>query len=131
MKRKVLVIDDREVIVFLFKRFLSQQGFDVSTVCSYYDAMAKMAIADFDLVLTDIELGEGKTGIDILKEVQRTNPTCPVIFCTGNPDSMDVSEARRMGAYDCIYKPVKLETLSHSINMALRGKTVFDKLLKT
>ncbi len=128
MKEKVLVIDDSEEIVSMFKRFLSQQGYDISTTCSYYDAMAKMAIIDFDIVLTDIELGNGKTGIDILKEVKRTNPTCSVIFCTGDPDIMTVSEARRMGAYDCVYKPVKLDALSHSIDMALRYETVSDKL---
>jgi DNA-binding NtrC family response regulator len=124
MKEKVLVIDDREEIISIFERSLSRQGFDISTACSYYDAMANMAVTDFDLVLTDIDLGDGKTGIDVLKEIKRTNPTCSVILCTGNHDIMTVSEARRMGAYDCMYKPVKLETLSHSINMALRDKAV-------
>lgn len=128
MKEKVLVIDDREEIISIFERSLSRQGFDISTACSYYDAMANMAVTDFDLVLTDINLGDGKTGIDVLKEIKRTNPTCSVILCTGNPDIMTVSEVRRMGAYDCMYKPVELETLLHSINMALRYKTVSDKL---
>jgi DNA-binding NtrC family response regulator len=126
MKEKVLVIDDREEIVSIFERFLSRQGFDISTACSYYEAMVKMTTTDFDLVLTDIELGDDKTGIDVLEEVKRTNPTCSVILCTGNPDILTVSKARRMGAYDCMYKPVKLETLSNSINMALRYKTVFQ-----
>jgi len=128
MKEKVLVIDDRKEIVSIFERFLSRQGYDISTACSYYDAMTKMVTTDFALVLTDIDLGDGKTGIDVLREVIRTNPTCSVILCTGSTDIMTVSEARRMGAYDCMYKPVKLDTLSHSINMALCDKTVSDKL---
>ena len=128
MKEKVFIIDDRESILSLLKIFLLQEGYDVTTAFSYYDAMAKMAITDFDLVLTDIELGHGKTGIDILQEVKRTNPICPVILCTGNTDLITVPEARKMGAYDCIYKPVKLVTLSHSINMALNYKTVSKKL---
>ncbi|MBC8548313.1 MAG: response regulator [Candidatus Brocadiales bacterium] len=128
MKEIVLVIDDVEILVSLLKRFLSQEGYDISTAYSYHDAMAKMDNTYFDLVLTDINLGDGKTGIDILKEVKRTNPICPVILCTGNTDFITVSEARRMGAYDCMYKPVKLETLSHSINMALNYKTVPEKL---
>jgi len=128
MNEKVLVIDDTEVIASLFKRFLLRQGYDISTAYSYHGAMAKMGNTDFDLVLTDIDLGEGKSGIDILKEVKRTNPACPVILCTGNPDILTMSEARRMGAYDCMYKPVKLETLAYSINMALSDKTVSDRL---
>ncbi|KHE91805.1 MAG: response regulator [Candidatus Scalindua rubra] len=128
MNEKVLVIDDTEIIVSLFKRFLLRQGYDISTAYSYHGAMAKMGNIEFDLVLTDIDLGEDKSGIDILKEVKRTNPACPVILCTGNPDILTMSEARRIGAYDCMYKPVNLETLSHRINSALGNKTVSDIL---
>lgn len=124
MKAKILLIDDRELIVSLFKSVLSREGYNISMAYSYRDAIAEMDNTVFDLVLTDIELGGGKTGIDILKEVQRINPTCPVILCTGNPDSMDVSHAKRMGAYDCMYKPIRLKTLSHNVHMALSDKTV-------
>jgi two-component system phosphate regulon response regulator OmpR len=119
MNAKVLVIDDMEGIASLFKRFLSLQGYDVSTACSYYEAMEKIAALDFDLVLTDIDIGDGKTGIDVLKEVKLKNSTCPVILCTGNPDAMTESESKRIGAYDCMYKPVDLESLLHCIHKAL------------
>ncbi len=128
MKEKVLVVDDLEKMLSLFKSFLSQQGYDVTTACNYSDAIANMAITDFDLVLTDIELGDDNTGIDILKEVKRSNPACAVILYTGNPDILTVSDARRMGAYDCLYKPLRLETLSQNINMALLYKTASPQI---
>ena len=124
MNEKILVIDDIDSIVFIIKTILSREGYDVSTACGYYDAMEKMAKTDFDLVLTDIEFGEDKTGIDILKEVKKTNPICPVILITGSIDYMSASEAKLMGAYDYILKPVSFERLLNTISMALRYKTV-------
>jgi len=85
-----------------------------------------MAKTDFDLVLTDIEFGEDKTGIDILKEVKKTNPICPVILNTGNTDYMAASEAKLMGAYDYMIKPVNFESLLNTVSMALRYKKVSE-----
>ena len=126
MNEKILVVDDIDNIAFIIKTILSREGYDVSTAYGYYDAREKMAKTDFDLVLTDIELGEDKTGIDILKEVKKTNPTCPVILNTGNPGIITESEAKRMGAYDYMSKPVEQKKLLHRVRMALRHKTIPD-----
>ncbi len=124
MKGKILVIDDMENIAFLVKTILSREGYDVTTAHGYYDAREKMARTDFDLVLTDINLGEDKTGIDVLKEVKKTNPTCPVIINTGNTDYMIASDAKLFGAYDSISKPVEQEKLLHTVRMALSHRTM-------
>ncbi|MHC4270372.1 MAG: response regulator [Planctomycetota bacterium] len=124
MKGKILVIDDMENIAFLVKTILSREGYDVSTAYGYYDAMEKMARTDFDLVLTDINLGEDKTGIDVLKEVKKTNPTCPVIINTANVDYMIASDAKLFGAYDYMIKPIEQEKLLHSVRMALSHRTM-------
>ena len=124
MKGKILVIDDMENIAFLVKTILSREGYDVTTAYGYYDAREKMARTDFDLVLTDINLGEDKTGIDILKEVKKTNPACPVIINTGNVDYMIASDAKLFGAYDYMSKPVEQEKLLHTVRMALSHRTM-------
>ncbi len=124
MNEKILVVDDIDYITFMYKKMLSREGYDVSTACGYYDAMEEMAKTDFDLVFTDVELGDNRTGVDILKVVKETNPTCPVILSTGNTDYMAASEAKLMGAYDYMIKPVNFESLLNTISMALRYKTV-------
>jgi Response regulator containing CheY-like receiver, AAA-type ATPase, and DNA-binding domains len=124
MKEKILVIDDIENITFIVKAILSQEGYDVTTAYGYYDAGEKMARADFDLVLTDVDLGEDKTGIDVLKEVKKTDPTCPVIINTGNTDYMIASDAKLFGAYDYMLKPVEQEKLLHTVHMALNHRTM-------
>lgn len=126
MKEKILVIDDIEVIALAIKTLLSREGYDVYTACDYYDAMERFVKTDFDLVLTDIELGKGKTGIDVLTEVKKNNPGCRVIIHTGNTDYMAASDAKLMGAYDYLHKPANFEGLLHTINMALLHKTIPD-----
>ncbi len=124
MKEKILVIDDMEKIAFLVKTILSREGYDVTTAYGYYDAREKIDRVDFDLVLTDVDLGEDKTGIDVLKEVKKTNSTCPVIINSGNVDYMIASEAKLFGAYDYMSKPVEHEKLLHTVRMALSHRTM-------
>ena len=119
MRQKILIIDDMEFILFALKMLLSREGYHVFTACSYSDAMEKMSGTDFNLMLTDIGLGD-KTGLDVLKEVRKKDHFCPVILHTGAPDIKTETEARRMGAYDYLSKPVERETLLRSVRMALR-----------
>ena len=108
-----------EFLLDALETLLSRQGYCVSTACNYNDAMEKMSGTDFNLVLTDIGLGD-KTGLDVLKEVRKKDHFCPVILHTGAPDIKTETEARRMGAYDYLSKPVERETLLRSVRMALR-----------
>lgn len=123
MKDKILIVDDMEVILVSLKILFSREGYDVSTASSYDDAMGKMSVTDFDLVLTDINMGE-KTGIDVLKEVRKKDPVCPVILHTGAPDIKGESEAKRLGAFDYLSKPIEREILLQSVRMGLRSKRV-------
>ena len=126
MKEKILIIDDVEFIVTSLEMLFSREGYHVSTACSYSDAVEKMSGTDYNLVITDIGLGD-KTGIDVLKEVRKKDRFCPVILFTGAPDIKTESEAKRLGAYDYLAKPIERETLLRSVRMALRNKRVFHE----
>ncbi|GAX62146.1 response regulator [Candidatus Scalindua japonica] len=122
MKEKILVVDDMKSLALMLEIYLSNAGYDVSTSYSFTEARQELSKTDFNLVLTDVDLGEGKTGIDILKEVKKTNPTCHVIIITANRDYMVASDARLFGAYDYLLKPVEFEGLLYTVSMALRYK---------
>ncbi len=127
MKDKILLIDDKEEILIGLKMLISREGFDIYTASSYHQAKEEMKWRDFDLVITDYELKD-KTGIDLLKEVKRRKPNCPVILYTGTLDDKIEFEAKQMGAYEYLTKPVKLETLLGIIQMALHHKRVFHEV---
>ncbi|GJQ58587.1 MAG: hypothetical protein SCALA701_13880 [Candidatus Scalindua sp.] len=127
MKKKIVLIDDKEEILIGLKILISREGFEVSTASGYDEAIKQMARTDFDLVLTDFEL-EDNTGIDILREVKRRGPDCPVILFSGSLNYAVEFEAKRMGAYAYLTKPVKLETLLYTIRTALHHKRVLQEV---
>jgi len=126
MKANILVIDDEESIRFTFENFLSNEGYSVSTAGDYDEAISRISEADFDVVFTDIILGD-KTGIDILKEIRKIKNNCPVIMVTGYPNVETASEAVRMGAFDYIPKPVRQSALIHVAHLALQHKLIRDE----
>lgn len=126
MKGKILVIDDEEGIRFTFENFLSDEGYQVVTASNYDKAMSLISERDFDVIFTDIVM-EGLTGIDVLREIKKRTPNCPVIMITGAPDAKTASEALRLGAHDYLFKPIKQDTLLHITKKVLEHKKLLDE----
>jgi len=124
---RILVIDDEQSIRYTFQSFLSDEGYDVSVSPDYFDGVKKIEEKDFDLVFADIILGDGKTGMDILRIVKEKNPSCPVVIITGYPNLDTASQAVRLGAFDYIAKPVHIEAILHTARMAIEFKNVMDE----
>ncbi|MBT5306846.1 MAG: sigma-54-dependent Fis family transcriptional regulator, partial [Candidatus Scalindua sp.] len=125
-KHKILVVDDEEALRYTIETFLLREGYDVDTAGSYKESLGKLSEARFDLILTDIMLGDG-TGIDILQEVNRRNLLCPVILITGHPNIETASDAVRDGAHDYVAKPVRKDVLLQKVEMTLRHKEIIDE----
>jgi two-component system, NtrC family, response regulator HydG len=126
MTATLLVIDDEEGMRYTLKRFLADEGHRVFTAKSYDEAMAVMSEADLDVIVSDIVLAGGKTGIDVLRTARETSPRCPVVMITGYPDIETAAEAVRLGAFDYVSKPVVQDTLLRTVGKALRHKTAVD-----
>lgn len=116
----ILVVDDEKSIRFTTKAILSKEGYDVSTANGYCEALDIMAKGYFDLIFVDVML-EGKTGLDVLREAKKLNPTCPVVLFTGYPNIESESEAFRLGADDYVSKPLTKDKLLHMVNMFLHN----------
>lgn len=126
MKSKILIVDDEENIRLTMKNILLAQGYEIATAEGYDEALSNMDQTDFDLIFTDIIL-KGKTGVDILREVGKRNLQCPVVMFTGVPDIENASDAVRLGAFDFLPKPVRLEILLRVAESALRHKALADE----
>lgn len=129
MKPKALVIDDEESLRFTYEKFLVNEGYEVSSAYSYDSAMALINNDGFDVIITDIILGD-KTGVDILDEVRKKNLVTPVIMITGHPTLETASDALRLGAFDYISKPVSKKTLLRAAEMALNHKQLIDENIR-
>lgn len=127
MTAKILIIDDEESIRFTLGKFLSNAGYTMVTTGDYQEALGMLDEIDFDLIFSDIILGAGKTGIDLLRNIREKDLHCPVIMITGVPHIETASDALRLGAFDYIAKPILRDALLHVTKMALQHKALIDE----
>ncbi len=78
---KILVVDDEENIRLLFKEELEEENYQVEVASNGYEALEKLKISHFDLVIMDIKM-PGMDGIQALNEIKNTNKDQPVILCS-------------------------------------------------
>lgn len=123
MKEKILVVDDEEGIRYSFSFFLTEDGFKVSTAASYSEAVGLINTYNYDLIFADIVLDQ-KSGIDLLKEAGRVQPTTPVVMITGVPSIETATESLRIGALDYIVKPIRHDTLLRVTSVALKHRVI-------
>jgi PAS domain S-box-containing protein len=124
--KKILVIDDEKSLRFTFKRFLSEEGYEVETAEDYESALRLLEETNFALVFSDILLG-GKTGLDVLRVVKERDSLCPVVMVTGYPNIETASEAVRLGAFDYLPKPVLKKDLLQVARAAAKYREVTEK----
>ncbi len=126
MKAKILIVDDEKSIRFTVKEFLLKEGYEAYTAENFDEAVKILSTEHLDTIVSDIIL-EDKTGIDLLKEVKVRHLQCPVILFTGYPNVETASQAVRHGAYDYISKPIRKESLLHTVSTALKYKTLAEE----
>ncbi len=126
MSARILVIDDEESIRFTFERFLTTEGYSVTTAENCSEALARLNETSFDVVFADIILGDG-TGIDILREIRARGLSCPVIMITGDPGVETAAASIRLDAFDYISKPINQEALLHAAQTALKYKALNEE----
>jgi DNA-binding NtrC family response regulator len=118
MKQDILIIDDERSILDLFIKFLSGQGYAVSTVSSLKEARDILASRDFHAVIIDQHLPDGK-GVDLINDVRDSNPTAAIVMITGQADVPLAVEAMQKGADNFLIKPVPLKELAVFLEKSL------------
>jgi len=124
LRKKILVIDDEELLVKTFARLLEKVNYDVRVASRPEDAIAMAEKEDFDLVLCDIRM-PGKNGVETIREMQaarerKGRKSTPVIFLTGFADPKLEREAQALSPVAYIYKPFDTEKLLILIDSSVR-----------
>lgn len=115
----ILIVDDEESIRITFEIFLQREGYGkISTASSVSEARTQLEQHQFDLIISDIVLGDG-SGTELLHYIQEHGIECPVVMITGFPNIDSAAEAVRFGAFDYIPKPVNKQTLLKFVQHAL------------
>jgi two-component system response regulator AtoC len=123
---RLLVVDDDPVTIDLLHEVLSKEGHDVSTALSGEEAIAQGMDHFFDIVITDVRMGE-KDGMEVLRFFRRNAPDTTVIMITAFGSIETAIEAIREGAYDYISKPFKLDEIKFTIQRALEQRRLVQE----
>ena len=113
----ILVVDDDETIRDTLYDLLSEEH-DCQTAETAEQALARLEVDDYDLVLTDISM-PGLSGLELLGHVRQKYPDTPVIIISGIADQEHAQGLIRLGAFEYLLKPFRLEVLEKSIQRAL------------
>ena len=113
----LLIVDDDEVVRdtltdLFYDRHLCHSAATVES------ALAFLAVEHYDVVLTDISM-PGLSGLELLGTVRQRQPDTPVIIISGISDRAHAEGLTKLGAFDYILKPFRLEKVEESVERAL------------
>jgi two-component system response regulator FixJ len=114
----IFVIDDDAITRDAIAMVLRSEGFAVRAFPSARDFLRKSDGEDIGCILTDVEMPGGVTGLDLLAEVSKIAPECPVVVMTGRGGAFR-SAAGALGACDYLEKPFSVESLLEAIAKAM------------
>lgn len=118
---KILVVDDEQSMRDFLAIMLKKEGHDVVTAETGDNALKAVQLEIFDLVISDVKMA-GINGIDVLKTVKDISPETVVIMITAFATAETAVEAMKLGAYDYIIKPFKVDELKLIINNSLEKR---------
>ena len=114
---RILVVDDDETIRDTLYELLSEE-YDCQTAQTAEQALARLEVDSYDLVLTDISM-PGLSGLELLGHVRQKYPDTPVIIISGISDEEHAQGLIRLGAFEFLLKPFRLEVVEKSVKRAL------------
>jgi len=109
--RTIVIVDDDKAFCKTLEDILYQRGFKVTQVTDPHVEVNLMTL-DAQVILLDIKFN-GISGVDVLKEIRKNNPTLPVLMVTGYRKEMAaaIQAALEINAYACLYKPLEIPQL--------------------
>jgi DNA-binding NtrC family response regulator len=123
---RVLIADDESRLRELVVRELSRKGHEVEGAVDGEEALARLREKPYDVVVLDMKMPR-KEGIEVLRELAAFPEHPQVIVMTGFQEVATAVEAMKLGAYDYLTKPTKIEELDVVVRKAAeKGQLLRD-----
>ena len=127
MDRRILVVDDSELICQQVSQLLSRPERRIKVAHNGTAALEWLVEGNFSLVLTDLRL-PGIDGLELLREVRQRDLPVTVILLTGFASIDSAVEAMKLGAYDYLPKPIDPLRLEVLVDQALEDRRLHDEV---
>ena len=123
MKSRILIVDDEESIREFLEIMLKKEGYEVSTAEDGLKAQELLKKKTFDMIISDLQMPH-VTGIELLKHVKESYPDTVFMLITAFGTTETAVEAMKMGAYDYLTKPFKIDEVRLNVNNALKHQNL-------
>ena len=130
MDTRLLIVDDDHQLCDALQQMIS--GWGINTRVTTKPTLVANQVKDtfFNIVLLDIVMPE-KSGFDLIPEINRLCPETKIIIMTGHADKERAIKALRLGVFDFLEKPIKMELLHHCVVRALDTQKIKLELSRT
>ena len=116
-KFKVLLVDDEEDFVKSLSERLEMRDLESNVALNGKQALESMKADEPGVMVLDLKM-PGMDGMEVLRRVREAYPNVQVIILTGHGTDKDEEEAKRLGAYAYLQKPVEMERLVDTLRKA-------------
>ncbi len=120
-QKRVMFVDDEESVRLSWNRYLSQQGFEVTTANDGANAISKLQAEPVDVVVSDLRM-PGVDGVQLLQWIHDERPETQFILLTGFGNEDVEKKVRDLGAFDYLNKPISPDTLAAVVTAATHLK---------
>lgn len=126
-KKRILVVDDDQVVLESLREYLTLKGYDVDTAENGREAIERSKDNYYNLALLDIKLPDMQ-GTELLIKMHRNTPQMMKIMITGYPTLENAVEALNLGADAYVMKPVNPEKLHRVVEEKLKEQEAAEKM---
>jgi DNA-binding NtrC family response regulator len=119
MKARVLIVEDERAIRLALSGLLRREGYETDQAENGEEAIVALARDDYDCVLTDLALGSGASGMEVLRTAKKRQPETPVVMITAHGSEKIAVEAMKLGADDYVPKPFDNDEIRLVVRRAL------------
>lgn len=120
-KFKVLLVDDEEEFVKALSERLQMRDVGSDLALNGEQALEIVKDQEPDVMVLDLKM-PGIDGMEVLRRVRKAYPKVQVIILTGHGTEKDAEEAKRLGAFAYLQKPVNLDQLVQTMRKAYKKK---------
>ncbi len=114
---KVLFVDDEEDFVRTLAQRMEMRDMGGDVALSGQEALAALEREPPDVIVLDLKM-PGLGGMEVLRRVKKLDPAIEIIIMTGHGSVQDEEEAKRLGAFEYLRKPVEIEVLMDAVRQA-------------
>ena len=119
MTVRILIVEDERAIRLALSGLLRREGYEIDQAESGEEAIRALGKDEYDFVLTDLALGGGASGMDVLRSAKQHQPETPVVMITAHGNEKIAVEAMKSGADDYVPKPFDNDEIRLVVRRAL------------